>query len=90
MLQPKDREEYNRKQVLEEPPLYKVIADYPDNKDFPVGKIITFRRWNASTIYWEHVVNDCQGERSWLSEWFDKYPHLFQRLTQPPAATVTA
>jgi hypothetical protein len=82
MLQPKDRAEYNRQQKLKEAPCYRVIADYPDNKDFPVGKIVTFRRWNNSTIYWEHVVKDCQGERSWLSGWFDQYPHIFQKINE--------
>ena len=62
----------------DEPPIYKVIADYPDNKYFPVGKIIDFEKWNEH--YWQHKVIDCQGERSWLSEWFDKYPHLFKRV----------
>jgi len=59
-------------------PTYEVIADFPNNKDFPVGKIITFNPWNDS--YWQHSVEDCQGVRTWLSEYFDNYPHLFKKL----------
>jgi hypothetical protein len=80
MLTPKDRAEYNRQQKLNEPPCFEVIADYPDNKDFPVGKIVWCRRWGNSTLYWAHYVKDCQGERSWMSEWFEKYPHIFKKI----------
>jgi hypothetical protein len=59
-------------------PRYEVIADYPENNDFPVGKIIEFQPWNTS--YWQHIVKDCQGERMWLLEFFEKYPHLFKPL----------
>lgn len=59
-------------------PLYEVIADFPGNKDFPVGKIITFEPWN--TYYWQHKVEDCQGPRTWLSEYFDQFPYLFKRV----------
>jgi hypothetical protein len=61
-------------------PRYKVIADYPDNKDFQLGKIIDFHPWVCAAHYWEHSVEDCQGKRTWLSEYFDKYPHLFRKL----------
>jgi hypothetical protein len=64
------------------PPIYKVIADYPGNKDFPVGKIITFVPWN--TYYWQHIISDCQGERMWLSTFFEKYPHIFQLQNNQP------
>jgi hypothetical protein len=59
------------------PPVYEVIADFPDNKDFPVGKFIRFERWN--TFYWVHSIEDCQGKREWLSDFFDKYPHIFKK-----------
>ena len=71
----KEKGLFNKK---DEPPIYKVIGDYPDNKDFPVGKIIEFEKWNE--YYWQHKIIDCQGERTWLSEYFDKYPHLFKRV----------
>jgi hypothetical protein len=64
-------------------PRYKVIAPYPENKDFPVGKIITFNTWPDSlhySGYWQHIVEDSQGVRAWLSTFFDEYPHLFQPL----------
>ncbi len=59
-------------------PRYLVKNDYPENKDFPVGKVIEFEPWNTS--HWCHKVNDCQGERLWLSTWFANYPHLFEWL----------
>jgi hypothetical protein len=31
-------------------------------------------------MYWQHTLKDCQGERTWLSTYFDKYPHLFRKL----------
>jgi hypothetical protein len=80
MLQPKDRAEYNRQKALEEQPIYRVIADFPDNKDFPVGDTITLVRWRVSDIYWAYKVKDCQGEREYLSDFFDKYPHIFKRV----------
>jgi len=60
------------------PPVYEVIADYPNNKDFPVGKIINFEPWEV--CHWQHKVKDCQGERMWLTYFFDNYPHLFKRI----------
>src|SRR4051812_43728366 len=80
MLRPKDRAEYNLKKQSEEAPSYRVIADYPDNKDFQVGQVITLTRWRSSTLYWCYTVKDCQGEREWLSDWFNKYPHIFERV----------
>lgn len=61
-------------------PQYQVIADFPDNKDFPKGKIIEFQPWSSSDAYWSHIVEDCQGKREWLQDYFDKYPHLFRRV----------
>jgi hypothetical protein len=80
MLQPKDRAEYNKEQKLKEPPCYQVIADYPENKDFPVGEKIRLHRWGSCTIYWSYKVKDCQGEREYLTDFFDKYPHIFRRI----------
>lgn len=62
----------------EKAPVYEVIADYPNNTDFPRGKRIEFEPWMG--LYWQHKITDCQGERMWLSDFFDKYPHLFQKL----------
>lgn len=59
-------------------PIFEVIAEFPENKDFYLGKKITFVPWESG--YWQHVVKDCQGERSWLSTWFEQYPHLFKRV----------
>jgi len=59
-------------------PQYIVIAEFPNNKDFPIGKLIDFTPWNGT--HWQHVVNDCQGERMWLSDYFEKYPHLFAKV----------
>jgi|SRR6478672_2112360 len=59
-------------------PIYEVIAEYPDNKDFPKGKIIKFSPWNK--YHWVHYVEDCQGKREYILNFFDKYPHLFKRI----------
>lgn len=80
MLQPKDRLEYNRNKEERSAPIYEVIADFPGNNDFPVGKTITLTSWRASTIYWAYHVKDCQGPREYIREFFDKYPHLFKRI----------
>lgn len=83
MLQSKDREEYNKEQKIKEPPCYKVIADFPDNKDFPIGKVFILHNWRSSNIYWVYIIKDCKGEREYLSDFFDKYPHLFERVNKP-------
>ena len=59
-------------------PIFEVTAEFPNNQDFPVGKKITFEQWNK--IYWQHKVSDCQGDRTWLSEYFEKFPYLFKRV----------
>lgn len=61
-------------------PVYEVIADFPGNKDFPVGKRITFEPLAYSPGNWECKVSDCQGERKWLSHYFDNFPHLFKKV----------
>lgn len=60
-------------------PRYKVVADYPGNRDFPVGKIIEFHPWESCRDYWEHSVEDCQGKRSWLEQFFIDYPNIFHK-----------
>lgn len=62
------------------PPVYIIIADFPGNKDFPVGKKITFEAWPACSSHWQHKVTDCQGERIWLSHYFEDFPHIFKRV----------
>jgi hypothetical protein len=57
-------------------PQVKVIADFPGNKDFELGKVIEFEPWNES--YWQYKVEDCQGERVYLLEFFERYPYLFE------------
>lgn len=60
-------------------PRYKVIADWPNRKDFNVGQIITVgEAWNPG--YLMYSIEDCQGKREYLQDFFDQYPHLFQRL----------
>ena len=59
-------------------PRYEVINDYPNNKDFPLGIILEFERWND--FYWQHEIEDCQGNRTYLSDFFDMYPHLFRKM----------
>jgi hypothetical protein len=61
-------------------PRYKVIADYPGNHDFVLHQIIVLVPWKSCDSYWAHYVEDCQGERSWLEDFFKKYPHLFEPL----------
>lgn len=80
MLQPKDRALYNEALKKERQPRFEVVADFPNNKDFPVGVIITLHRWRCST-YWAYTIKDCQGDREYLQEFFDTYPHIFKRLT---------
>jgi len=70
--------EVPKKDIANLAPVYEVIAGYPNNNDFPIGKIIEFKSWNGS--YWQHSVEDCQGKRTWLSEYFDNYPHLFKKI----------
>jgi len=64
------------------PPVFEVIADFPGNKDFPLGKRIEFHPWSSSSpdLYWEHAVEDCQGKRTWLSHYFELFPHLFKKI----------
>jgi hypothetical protein len=62
------------------PPVYEVIADFPNNNDFPKGKKIEFQPWSGSDLYWAHIVEDCQGKREWLSDYFNNYPHLFRKV----------
>lgn len=64
--------------IAENSPIYEVIADYPNNKDFPLGKKIEFEPWNNT--YWMHTVEDCQGKREYLSIYFDNYPHIFKKI----------
>lgn len=62
------------------PPSYEVIAEFPNNIDFPKGKKIEFQPWAECSLYWAHIIEDCQGKREWLSGHFDNYPHLFRRI----------
>lgn len=52
-------------------PRYKVIADYPGNKYYPVGKIITILDGNRP-------IND-NGYRVQRCD-FDEFPYLFKKL----------
>lgn len=52
-------------------PRRKLIADYPDN-EMPVGTILT----NYSPMMWGNKVFEFNAS----FDWFDKYPHLFQKL----------
>ena len=61
-------------------PIYLVIAEFPENKDFPKGKKIEFEPWTNQPDYWMHVVEDCQGRIEWLSGYFDNFPAIFKRL----------
>lgn len=61
-------------------PRFKVIADYPDNKDFRVGDICQLQKWSSSDLYFAHVVEDCQGKRERLKEFFEQYPHIFKPI----------
>lgn len=59
-------------------PIFEVIAEFPNNEYFALGNKITFETWHAN--YWQHIEKDCQGEKVWLSTWFEQYPHLFKRI----------
>lgn len=60
-------------------PRYKVIADWPNRKDFDIGQIITVAEvWNPG--YLMYTIEDYQGKREYLQDFFDKYPHLFESL----------
>lgn len=61
-------------------PIYEVIAEFPENRDFPKGKKIEFVPWTSHPDYWMHVVEDSQGRREWLSGYFDNFPSIFKRL----------
>lgn len=57
-------------------PQVKLIADFPGNKDFEIGETITLESWNG--VNWIYEVEDCQGKRSYLLDFFEKYPYLFE------------
>ena len=61
-------------------PIYEVVAEFPENKDFPKGKKIEFVPWTSHPDYWMHVVEDCQGRKEWLAGYFDNFPAIFKRL----------
>lgn len=63
-------------QVQKGNPQVKVIADFPGNKDFEIGSTLTLDPYNQ--YYWKYEVKDCQGERIYLLEFFEKYPYLFE------------
>lgn len=77
MLKPSDRKRY---MALKEPVNYRVIADFPNNKDFPVGETITLQPWQG--IDWIYVKSDCQGVRTYLASYLDKFPYLFQKKVE--------
>lgn len=60
-------------------PRYKLIADYPNNKDFVLDKIIEMNGQMAKG-YPQYEVEDCQGKRQYLFTFFELYPHLFKKL----------
>ncbi|MFN3341885.1 MAG: hypothetical protein ACK40M_04265 [Flavobacteriales bacterium] len=73
-------------------PQVKVIADFPGNKDFEIGSTLTLEPYNQ--YYWKYEVKDCQGERIYLLEFFEKYPYLFEIVgrekAKQPAPTIGA
>lgn len=79
-------EEFKHKtdaELFAEPhPVYELIGDFPGNKDFQKDTLILFQRWNK--YYWVYKVKDCQGEREYLMEFFDRYPHIFKKINPQP------
>ncbi len=61
-------------------PRWIVITKYPNNNDFPVGKLIDFHPWENCNLYWEHTIEDCQGKRSFLEIFFEEHPKIFKKL----------
>lgn len=58
---------------------YKVIANWPSMKDFSLNQIIVLDK-EFSPQYMMWTITDCQGERRYITKFFDDYPHLFKKL----------
>lgn len=60
-------------------PRFKVINHWPNMKDFHRAQIIECSQvWNPG--YFMYVIEDCQGKREYLEDFFLQYPHLFEHL----------
>lgn len=60
-------------------PRYKVTDKWPSMRDFSLNQIVTLDKI-FSPQYRMYVVEDCQGERKYITKFFDDYPHLFKKL----------
>lgn len=60
-------------------PRFKVIAKWPSMRDFELNQIITLNE-DFSPQYKMWSIEDCQGKRTYITKFFEDYPHLFERL----------
>ena len=60
-------------------PRYKVTNNWPSMRDFELHQVVTLDK-EFSPQYRMWTITDCQGERNYITKFFDNYPHLFQPL----------
>lgn len=65
--------------VVDVDPIYKMTNNYPGNKDFIQGELIKFVKSEQGVKY-QIEIKDCQGDRIYTPQFFDKYPWLFIKI----------